>query len=459
MNRFLRTALTVAVALVAAAHPAAAQYANEFTPAKLVHQGKTSQPIAGSGKVVVQVQVNADGTHKAIKVLSSTNRADDAAAMDLAQNSSYRPAHRGTTPVTSFYDFTLYFHGKSVGQAPGESSGAAMTSGALSPAAMQISALIRQGQYAQAKAKAQLALLNAPGDNSLREMLGVAAYNQEDFETAASAFDKVPNLAPQFRTPAAQSFAAAAVHLAASDPAQALAYAQKAVALAPNTNSRFALGVAQLAGGDKAAALASLKAAHDMAMSDSKIPTASKINIDAELMQAYLANGDTQDAEAVGAQIKQLDPNSTAGSQAMGVSLIKSGQAAAEAKDWATALKDYDQAAALGDPSVGVTANTLAAFAIAQGPKPDYKRMQSYADKAIALSPNNAQANFAEGIALAGQWSQSHDDATKRKATDALNRADQLAKADNNISLSLQIETFIKNNLNGGSSQGAGSGR
>lgn len=142
----------------------------------------------------------------------------------------------------------------------------------------------------------------------------------------------------------------------------------------------------------------------------------------------------------------------------MGVSLIRSGQAAQAAKDTTTALSDYDQAAALGDPQVAVTANVAAAFAVAQSAKPDYKRMQSYADKAIALEPNNAQANFAEGIALTGQWSSSHDDTTKKKAADALDRADQQAKAAGNEALSLQIETFVKQNLNSSSAAPAGSG-
>jgi hypothetical protein len=84
--------------------------------------------------------------------------------------------------------------------------------------------------------------------------------------------------------------------------------------------------------------------------------------------------------------------------------------------------------------------------------------MQSYADKAIALQPDNAQANFAEGIALAGQWASSHDDGTKKKAADALANADRLAKAGGNEALSLQIETFVKQNLNSGSSAPSGSG-
>ncbi|MFZ0683159.1 MAG: energy transducer TonB [Candidatus Cybelea sp.] len=459
MNQSLRV-LSIAVAALFAVGqiPARAQYASEFVPAKLIKEGKTSTTIAGSGKVVVQVQVNADGSHKVTKIISSTNSGDNAAATEIANSSTYRPARRGSTPITAFYDFTLRFSGRTVVQSSSGSSGVSLSGASLTPAASQVAALIRAGQYAQAKSKAQMELLNSPGDDSLREMLGVASYDAGDFTAASAAFDKVPTIGVQFRSAAAQSFAAAAVKGATDNPEQSLAYAQKAMALAPDTNSRFALGVAQLANNDSAAALASLKAAHDMAMADSKIPLASKVNIDAELLQAYLANNDVQDAQGVAAQIKQLDPSSTAGARAMGASLLKSGQAAAVAKDTATALRDYDQAAAVGDPTVAVTANVLAAFAIAQGPKPDYKRMQSYADKAIALQPDNPQANFAEGIALTAQWSSSHDDGTKKRATDALAKADQLAKAQGNEALSLQIETFVKQNLNPAPSAPSGGG-
>jgi TonB family protein len=453
--RIVAPALAALVALVEC--PALAQYANEFVPAKLIKQGMTTHSIAGSGTVVVQVQVNADGSHKAIKVIHSSKPGDNDAAMDIAQNSTYRPARRGTTPITSFYDFTLKFNGKSVVSNPSESSGLP-AGGRLSPAASQVAALIRQGQYQQAKSKAETELLSTPGDDSLRQMLGIAAFDAGDFTTAASSFDKVATIGSQFRPIAARSFAAAAVKVAQNDPAQALGYAQKAVALDPGPNSRFALGVAQLASGDSAAAIASLKAAHDAAMSDPKIPVASKVNIDSELLQAYLANHDTADAQAMATQIKQLDPSSTAGAQAMAASLIKAGNAAVEAKETATALADFDQAAAQGDPSVAVTANTLAAFAIARGEKPDYKRMQAYAEKALAVKPNDAAANFAEGIALTAQWASSHDDATKKKAADALDKAEQQAKAEGNEALVLQIESFVKKNLNAGGAAPSGGG-
>lgn len=162
MNQSLRV-LSIAVATLFAVGqiPARAQYASEFVPAKLIKEGKTSTTIAGSGKVVVQVQVNADGSHKVTKIISSTNSGDNAAATEIANSSTYRPARRGSTPITAFYDFTLRFSGRTVVQSSSGSSGVSLSGASLTPAASQVAALIRAGQYAQAKSKAQMGLLNS----------------------------------------------------------------------------------------------------------------------------------------------------------------------------------------------------------------------------------------------------------------------------------------------------------
>ncbi len=440
-------AFVAAAGFLVGALPAGAQYANEFSPAKLLKQGPTSVAIAGNGTVIVQVQVNADGSHKAIKVIKTTNSADNAAALDIAQNSTYRPAHRGTTPVTAFYDFTLKFKGKSVASSDSEGSTGGGASTSLSPAAAQVAALIRAKNYTQAKSKAQMGLLSAPGDDSLREMLGIAAFDSGDVTTAAQAFDKVPTIGKQFAPAAAASFAAASVSVADTNPAQALTYANKAVAINPDTNSRFALGTAQLANKQNAEALTTLKGIHDAAMKDPKLSQAAKVNIDARLMTAYLANNDSAGATAIANEIKGLDPSSTLPGRVIGNSYLKMGVDAAAAQKYDEAFKNYDLAAAQGDSLVAVTANIEAAFLVAKTSKPDYKKMQAYADKAIALKPDDAQANFAEGIALTGEWAASHSDSDKQKALAALNHADQLAKTAGNEALALSVETFIKTNL------------
>jgi tetratricopeptide (TPR) repeat protein len=442
-------ALALAAGLIAGALPASAQYANEFTPAKLLKQGKTSQPIAGTGTVVVQVQVNPDGTHKAIKVIKTTNAGDNDAAMEIAQSSTYRPAHRGSTPVPAFYDFTLRFTGKSV--ASSQSGGPAMSS--VSSAAQQVATLIRAGQYSAAKSKAQGLLLSNPGDESLRQMLGIAAFDSGDVTTAAQAFDRVGSIGKQFQPAAAASFAAAAVQVSDSNPAQAMTYAQKAMSIDPSTNSKFALGVAQLANKQNAEALATLKSVQASAMNDPKFSKTVKENIDARLMEAYLLNNDNQDAQQVAAQIKQLDPNSTLVGRMMGNSYLKAGSDAATAKNYPEALKNFDLASQQGDPEVAVTADVQAAFVIAKMEKPDWKQMQSYADKALALKPDDPYANYAEGIAQAQLAAQNRDDSLKKKAVDSLNKADTMAKQAGLTSLSLQIESFLKS-LNGPPSGG-----
>ena len=197
ISRMASAAAAVAVA-VAFAVPASAQYANEYVPPKMTHQGKTSQAIAGSGTVVVQVQVFASGTAKAIRVIHSTNSGDNAAAMDIANHSSYRPAHRGKTAITAYYDFTLKFKGKSV------ASNAAAAG--MSGKAASIDALIRSGKYQQAKSQAESALQAMPGDATLNSELGAANYFLSNYPDAAAAFDKAPTIPKEFAKVAAQAY-------------------------------------------------------------------------------------------------------------------------------------------------------------------------------------------------------------------------------------------------------------
>ncbi|MBV8489122.1 MAG: energy transducer TonB [Candidatus Eremiobacteraeota bacterium] len=408
--------------------PATAQYANEYVPAKLLKQGTTTKGVAGSGTVVVQVQVNADGTHKAIKVIKTTNAGDNDAAMDIAQNSTYKPAHRGTKPIVAFYDFTLKFNGKFAQQ-----SGPSFT-----PAQQKIADLIQQKQYAQAQTAAQTALAAAPDDDTTRQLLGIAAFDAGDPVAAAQAFDRVDNVASDYQQVAAAAFAAAAVSISQTQPTQSLAYAQKAYAITPDTNTRFALGVAQLSNKQYADAVNNLKAAHDAAMKDSSMTPKVKVNIDSMLLTAYLDQKDTANATAIASEIKQIDPSSTAAQRALATSQFNDGKDAAAAKQYDAALKDFDAAAAQGDPQVAVTAYVQAAFTIANMDKPDYKRMLSYADKALALSPDDAGANFAEGFGLIAT------NGDKDKAKAALLKADAQAKKDGNTALASNIENFMK---------------
>jgi tetratricopeptide (TPR) repeat protein len=438
MKRISRLAAAIcSISIASSAVPALAQYANEFTPAKVNKQGNTAHDIAGSGTVKVQVQVNPDGTHKVMKVISSSNPADNAAAMDIAQSSTYVPAHRGSTPVTSFYDYVLKFNGKYVvPQSPEQQTVAA---GGADAAA--IDALIRGGKYKDAIAKANASLVSSPGNPAVMQLLGVAQYYDGDIPESAATFSRVDDIKKPFAGIAAVALASGAVKVASTDPTASMQYAQKANTLSQNASSKFALGVAQLANKQYSDAIASLRAVHDQ-VTDTK----ARLNIDQELLQAYLSTNDTADANATANEMKTLDPNGgQAAQEAMARHYLQAGSDAMNAKDFPGALKYFDQAAASGSPSDAVTANTFAAFAILRMDKPDFNKAKGYAMKAVTAAPDDPQANYAAGIAYAGIYSSSQNKDDKTQALNYLKKSDQLAKAAGNEALALQVEAQIKN--------------
>ena len=447
-SRIVAVAATLAVS-AALALPAGAQYASQFTPAKLLKQGTTSKPIAGPGTVIVQVQVNPNGSHKVVRVIRSSNHKDDAAAIDIANSSTYRPAHRGTKAVMAYYDFTLKFKGSSVA-----SSGVSVAQGS---AAARIDALIHQGKYAQAKSAVQEALESNPNDAVLNEELGTVNYFMTDYNGAAAAFAKVPSISKTFSQVAAQSFAMAAAKTADSAPQQAVIYGKRAVALAPGASTYYALGTAELKAGDNASAVTDLKKAFDLSQNDPKADKQTKVAIASQLYEAYDAAGDHAGAQQTLATIKQIDPNNAAIATLQGNQFMRAGNEAAKSGDHATALKDFEQAAAVGSDAVKVTAYAAAALqqsaliSAQKSPatKDDYAKVAAYADKALAISPNDALANFAEGVGLAGEWvvTGKKDSGLKQQALDALNKAKAAAQSAGNISLSLNIDNFIKSTL------------
>ncbi|HEY9179679.1 MAG TPA: tetratricopeptide repeat protein [Candidatus Baltobacteraceae bacterium] len=444
---------TAIAAAAAFALPANAQYSSEFTPAKLVRQGTTSKGIAGSGTVIVQVQVYANGSHNVTKIIKSTNSGDNAAAMDIAAKSSYRPAHRGKKAVMAYYDFTLKFKGHAVG-------GSTQTVQRGSTAA-RADALIHQGKYSAARSMIQEALESNPNDSVLNQELGTVDYFMADYPSAAAAFDKAASIAPTFKAVAAQSYALAAVKTAAAAPQQAVSYGKKAAQLAPGANSYYALGSAELQAGDTASAVSDLKKASDAVQNDPKTDKKTKVAIASQLYAAYDKAGDTADAQKTLAAIKQIDPSNTDVQTLEGNRYIQQANEASKAGNHADAIKDFEQAAALGSPQVQVTAYAAAALeenALLQDQstknktsltKDDYGKVKAYADKALAINPNDALANYAEGVALAGQWivGNKQDAGLKAQALAALNKAKAAAQAAGNVSLSLNIAGFIKNTL------------
>ena len=446
MNRISRIAAgAAALACTLGAVPAlAAQCSKDFSLAKVSRQGNTSHDIAGTGTVKVQVQVNADGTHKVIKVESSTNAGDNAAALDIAQTSSYTPSRCGSTPVTSFYTFNLKFNGKSV-VANEEETALASQSGGVDTGG--IDALVRAGKYKDAIAKANAALLSSPGNPAVLQLLAVAQYFDNDYVDAATSFSRVDDIKKPFQSIASQAFAAGAVRVSQSNPSESLDWAHKAVAISNgDATSKFALGVAQLANKQYADAQVTLKGVHDAMTADPKADPKAKLQVDQELLQADLASNDAAAATSTAAEMKAIDANGAdMAAHAIAQHYLQLGADALTAKKYDDALKYFDQAASAGSLADSVTANYSAAFAILDMEKPDYVKAKGYAMKAVAAAPDDPKANFAVGISYADIYVSSKNKDDRTQALTYLNKADQLAKAAGDLGFALQVETQIKN--------------
>ena len=398
----LRIAGALLAAAVVSTAVASAAISTDYKPPKLSHLGKTTVAIAGSGTVIVKVLVKSDGSFAVQNVIRSTNPADNAAALDIAKNSSYRVGVRGGQATTAFYDFTLRFNGKSV-SSPDEETGA--SSGAVA----SINSLLKAQNYVG----------------------------------AAAEFDKMSSIPARDRGAAAATYSTAAVQLQHTNAQQSLAYAQKAVSLAADSNSYFALGVAQLANNQNADAAKTLRQAHDLG--GGPRTTKERAVLDSYLIQAYNATGDTSDANTISAELQRISPNMGTSNQTMPTIPASFNQATAAENEgrFDDAVRLYEQTAQ-STPGLAVTSYSRAALAIGRMQPPDFKRMKAEADKAVALNPNDPGANAAEGIAVTQLGIMNRDDGQKKQGLDILNKADAQAKAANITGLVNLIENFIK---------------
>ena len=415
-----------------------------YVPPKLVHEGSTSKPIAGAGKVVVQVEVKADGSHRAMRVVRSSNHGDDAAAMEIAQSSTYSLGKRDNKPVTVLYDFTLRFSSSSTagGGASAQSMGGARGS---------IDSLIRAGKYDEAQSRAQTALQSNPNDRTLNAELGTAQFFLNDADAAAESFKKAGAIPKEFAQVAAQAFQLAAANLASTNAASALDYGQRAVELAPTGSSYFALGQAELDAGNASSAVQDLLKAKRIAFADPKSDLKSRVSIDSELMQAYLKAGDTSDAATTAREIQRLDPSSDVAQIMLYNQYMNKANAEAKAGSHDAAVGDYLRAAQSAPSKTAVTAYAAAALEESRTAKPDYDAMKADAQKGLAIDPGDPLSLYAEGVAEYGEYvtGGSMDSTLKQEALTALDKAKDAAQAAGNTALAGNIATFMQQNVKG----------
>jgi Tfp pilus assembly protein PilF len=416
-------AMIAALAVGALPVRAAAQTAVFYVPPKLASRGTNTTPISGKGTVTIKVFVHANGKADVPStVAKSTNHADDAAALEIAKNSTYKPASKDGKPADAFYTFVLSFTGGgAVSDASNETSNAALQKAAV---------LERNGNYAGAKAQLANYLQTKPDDKEANLLLAVA----NAFTDAA--FDKAGSIPAKYKTLAGKTYSNAAVAaLKANENDAAITFAGKAIDLTPSAEPYNIRGSAEYAQKKYDPAISDLEKARDLATAE-KADNHQLAIIETNLTAAYMGAGQTDKGLAAAKDVARLDPSITQTGDLIAQYYNDKATALVKSGDRKGAADQLDAGAAAA-PKYAVQLYGNAAMILANDGKPDWKVVKAEADKALAIDPNDARSNFVAGVALA-------NDKNTKDALTYLTKAQASAKSGNDADLSKQIDAALK---------------
>lgn len=390
MTVHVRFAAVLAAALMLSAWPAGAQTSAFFTPPKLLRQAEAQTFIAGSGTVRVQVFVHKDGAPGSVAIQRSTNHGDDACALDIARRSTYTPARRDGKPIDAFYTMELRFNSSSV----------VSDTDSRSQVVQRADALLRASNYTASKALLAPYLSAHPQD---RAALAIAAVDDAylgDTAAAVAGFNAAGAIPEPFRVVAAKAYGDAAVTaLKAKNNDAAVALAAKGLALAQSVNLLFIRGTAYGNAQQYPQAIADLERAKAQASAGSA-DAATLDAIDASLATSYIFGGQAEKGLALALALKKRDPAGTRVDDTLAA--YYNGQAlnAVRVGNREHAVTVLETAATTV-PARAVVLYVQAANVLAGGTPADWKRVKAEVDKALAIDPSDARANYVAGVSLA----------------------------------------------------------
>ena len=417
--RLLASAAIVATPLAVSAQT------NAYVAPKLSAPGTSTTAPAGKGSVIVQVFVKKDGSFKVIKVLKSTNPADNAPALEMAKSAKYKPALRSGHAVDAYYDYAYTF----AGDATASTGGGPMAS-AL--------AAIRAGKYDDAKAQLNTYLVAHPNDSQAETLLGVASYFSNDMASAAAAFDKAGTVPDQYKTLAIQSYSKYASSLLDDKKfPDAIAYAGKAIAADPNNlEGYYVRGIAESNSQNDVAAIADLQKARSIAMG-AKSDDKTLATIGFNLAVTQLDAGQFGEASTTIKEVDRLDPTRREALDKFAFASVNNAAVALANEGKITDAVSRLESGASAFPNDAGTLTAQAAYIMATDKKPDWKKVGDEADKALAIDDTSGLGNYVRGVAYAQQTD-------SKDALVSMNKAKASPQYASDPSLAKKIDDALK---------------
>jgi tetratricopeptide (TPR) repeat protein len=385
--RFPFRVLACAVLVTPAIAPlaAGAQTAPSHVAPKLLQRGTNVTAAAGPGDVTVQVFVKKDGSFEVSKIIKSSNPADNAAALEIAKSSKYKPATNAGAPVDEYYDFTVSFNGDT----------AAIGTGPMAAAL----ANIRAGKYDQAKTDLQAYLQTHPGDAQAGVLLGVADSFGGDPAGAVAAFDKAGPIPNEYKVLARQSYDKyASQALNEKHYPEAVAAAGHAIELDPQSlNDYYVRGIAYTGMQNYTAAIADLQKARSVATA-AKADDKTLGAIAFQLAVAQVDAGQYGEAATTGRELARTDTAASARLDKIAyVSIVDAAIPLANGGHIAEAVSRLESGAA-SFPNSAAALYAQAAVILATDKKPDWNKVQAEAEKALSIDPKEGRADYILGI-------------------------------------------------------------
>jgi len=400
-----------------------------YTPPKLLARGATTVAPGGNGSVTVQVFVKKDGSFTVSKVLKTSNVADNAAALEIAKTSKYKPGLRNGQAVDAYYDYVLAFGNDAVAVSPANAPAAGTAAGL---------AAIRAGKYDDAKALLQTYLQAHPNDTDAYTLLGVANTFGGDIPDAAAAFDKAGAIPDQYKALAEQAYEKnAGALLDDKKYADAITAAGHAIDINPQSLQGYYMrGVAEANVQNDVAAIADLQKARTIAVA-TKAEDKTQTTLAYSLAVAQLDAGLYGEAATTAKDVSRSDTaQSTALDKHAYVAVANAAIALANAGKTAESVSRFESGAnAFPAAAPGLLAQ--AATVLATDKKPDWDKVKAEAGKALALNPASGRAEFILGIAAANQKD-------PKSALDYMNKAKASPDYSSDAALAKQIDTALK---------------
>jgi hypothetical protein len=422
-GRLLSLPAAVALALIATVAAGRAQSADHTKPS-LVTKGTTCAAIAGPGTVMVQVFVRKDDSFEVRQVIRSSNHDDDAAALEIARSSTYHAAVAGAGPVDEFYDYQLDFK-------------SASPKGGASPDVCAAVAMVRNGQYAAAKGKLAAYLADHPTDRQAYLYLGLADAFAKDAAGATVAFDRAGTIDPKYAAVASQAYVDRAQELMKNgQAAETSAAAARAIEVQPSNLTAYYLRGLATERQNPAEAITFFEKARSMATA-AKLPAPDRARIDLSLVSTYAETGAFDKASELAKELAQFDSTQAAAAgDAIYAGYLNSGVALANAGKRPEAIARFEAGAAAA-PTHAATFYAQAAAVMATDKTPDWKKVKTEADKALAADAADGMGNFLAGVALAS-------DGKQKDAVPFLNRAKTSPLYASDAAFAKQVDAAIK---------------